>query len=111
MGGISSRSVCQKKIARLFIKGHFRAIEYLKSRPQDAEKRMAPRLNNDALAQFNGLHLPDVNENRVFFAGASPNLRSAARDLADLMLRRKLLQRPVATDRFADPNYLPGGVQ
>jgi NitT/TauT family transport system substrate-binding protein len=96
---------------RELVQGHFRAIECLKSRPQEAGKLMAPRLNDNALAQFSGLRLPDVNENRLFLAGTSPNLRSAARDLADLMLRRKLLQRPVATDRIADPNYRPGGGQ
>jgi NitT/TauT family transport system substrate-binding protein len=91
------------------VKGHFKAIEYLANQPQDAAKRMVPRLNGDALTQFNGLRLPDLKENRAFLAGASPGLSATARDLAGLMLRRKLLLRPVATDGLADPQYLPGG--
>jgi len=92
---------------KILLQGHFRAIEYLATQPQDAALRMTPRLNGDALKQFMGLRLPDVQENRALLAGTAPGLLSTARALADLMLRRQLLQLPVATERLADPNYLP----
>jgi NitT/TauT family transport system substrate-binding protein len=91
------------------LKGHFLAREYLASQPQDAAKRMAPRLNGDALAQFAGLNVPDLKENRELLGGNPPSLRNTAHELADLMLRRKLLQRPVSVERLADPSFLPEG--
>jgi len=90
--------------------GHFKALEYLKNNPQDAAKRMAPRLNGDALEQFAGIHLPDLKENRNFLSSDSLRLKSIAHELAELMIRRKLLQRPVAADSLADSSYLPGGM-
>lgn len=91
------------------LKGHFRGIEYLASQPQDAEKRMAPRLGEKALAQFTGLNLPDLKENRALLGGNPPPLKSTARGLVDLMLHRKLLQRPVSVERLVDPSFLPEG--
>ncbi len=89
------------------LKGHFRAREYITSQPQDAEKRMAPRLGENALAQFTGLSLLDIKENQALLGGNSPHLKITAGALADLMLRRKLLQKPVSIDRLADPSFLP----
>ena len=94
---------------KALLKGHFRAREYLASQPQDAAKRMAPRLGENALAQFTGLRLLDIQENRALLGGNSPRLKSTATELADLMLRRKLLQRPVSVDRLADPSFLAEG--
>jgi len=89
------------------LQGHFRATEYLARQPQDAEKRMAPRLNGSALTQFQGIRLPDLQENRTLLGGNPPHLQSTAGELVALMLGRKLLQRPVAVARIADPAFLP----
>jgi len=94
---------------KTLVKGHFQAIEYLKNRPQDAAKRMASRLNDNALGQFAGLRLPDVNENRDFLSGSAPRLRSTAQELANLMVSHNLLQRTVAVEHIADPSCLPEG--
>ncbi len=94
---------------KALLKGHFRAREYLASQPQDAAKRMVPRLGENPLAQFTGLRLLDMQENRAWLTGNSPRLKSTATELADLMLRRKLLQRPVSVERLADPSFLAEG--
>ena len=101
-------AVAHAKALRELLKGHFRAREYLASQPQDAAKRMAPRLGENALEQFVGLSLPDIQENQVLLGGNPPGLRSNAGALADLMLRRKLLQKPVSVERLADPSFLVG---
>jgi len=92
---------------RQLLRGHFRAVQYMNDQPRDAEKRMEPRLGGGALEQFSGIFLPGVQENRAFLAGTSPGLIRTAQDLADLMLRRSLLQRSVAADHIADPDNLP----
>ena len=96
-----------QKALKELLTGHFRAREYLASQPQDAEQRMTPRLGNNGLAQFTNLKLPDIEENRRLLDGNPPPLQITASKLADLMLRRKLLQRTVAVDHLADPSFLP----
>ncbi|MBU1405285.1 MAG: ABC transporter substrate-binding protein [Proteobacteria bacterium] len=90
------------------LKGHFRAREYLAGQPQDAAKRMAPRLGENALEQFVGLRLPGIQENQALLGGNPPGLKSIAGELAALMLRRKLLHKEVSVERLADPSFLVG---
>ena len=89
------------------LQGHFRAIEHLASQPQDAAARMSPRLGADPLAQFKGLRLIDLAENRTLLSGIPPRLKTAVDRLAKLMLRRGLLQQPVSVERLAEPAFLP----
>ena len=96
-----------KKALKELLTGHFQAREHLSDQPQDAEKRLAPRLGNNGLAQFTGLSLPDIKENRSLLGGNPPRLQITAGALADLMLHRKLLQGAVAVDHLADPSFLP----
>ncbi|MBU1985825.1 MAG: ABC transporter substrate-binding protein [Proteobacteria bacterium] len=96
-----------KKALKNLLKGHFRARDYLTTQPQDAEKRLAPRLGNNALAQFTGLNMPDIQENQTLLGGNPPPLQITAGTLAELMLQRKLLQGTVSVDRLVDPSFLP----
>ena len=95
------------KALKGLVTGHFRAREYLAAQPQDAEKRLAPRMGDNGLAQFTGLRLPDLKENRNLLDGNPPRLKITAGELADLMLHRGLLQRAVPVDHLADPSFLP----
>lgn len=94
---------------KVLLQGHFRALEHLASQPQDAAKRMEPRLGENVLAQFMGLNLPDLKGNRALLSGNPAPLKSTATELADLMLTRKLLQKKVSVERLADPSFLPEG--
>ncbi len=96
-----------QKALKELLTGHFRAREHLASQPQDAEQRMTLRLGGNALAQFTGLKIPDIKENRSLLGGNTPPLKITAGALADLMLRRSLLQKAVAVDHLADPSFLP----
>lgn len=91
------------------LQGHFRAIERLASQPQDAAVQMSLRLGADSLTQLKGLRLIDLAGNRTFLSGDQPRLKTTAGKLAELMLRRGLLQRPVSVERLAEPAFLPGG--
>lgn len=92
------------------VAGHFKALDYLARQPQDAAQRMAPFLSvaaNEVLPQFDGLKLPNLAENKALLSGSSPLLKTQAAHLAELMLRRKLLQRVVNVDHLFEPVFLP----
>ncbi|NTV13281.1 MAG: ABC transporter substrate-binding protein [Desulfobulbaceae bacterium] len=105
----SEVAASKRQALQELLQGHFQATEYLARQPQEAEKRMAPRLNGSALAQFKGIRLPDLAENRVWLDGNPSRLQGTAAELAAFMLQRQLLQRPVAVRRLADPSFLPVG--
>lgn len=105
----SEIAAAHTRALKALLKGHFLAREYLASQPQDAAKRMAPRLGENPLAQFTGLTLLDMKENQAWLGGNPPRLQSTASELADLMLRRKLLQKTVSVERLADPSFLAEG--
>ena len=78
----------------------FEALAHLQANPRDAIRRMAPR---EAIAPevfqkaLSGLTLPDRDaEAKLRFGG----IQGPARRLADLMLRNKLLVRPVDPSRL-----------
>lgn len=89
---------------------YFAAQDYLRQQPDDAAKRMAPRLAvspQEVLAMFKGLGLPDLSENRRWLAAPAPALHKVATDLAALMRRHDLLQTDVKTDFLAESGFLP----
>ena len=96
-----------KKAISALISGHFRAMDYLNQQPQEAEKMMLPRLHEDALTQFTGLRLPDIQENWALLGGNLPRLQIVARELVTLMVKRKLLTKTVAVEHLLDPSFLP----
>jgi NitT/TauT family transport system substrate-binding protein len=92
------------------VSAHFKALQYQVQQPQDAANRIAPFLGvavSDVLPQYNGLKLPDLLENHALLSGKIPGLRTQASNLADLLYRRKLLQRVVSVDQLIDSSYLP----
>lgn len=92
------------------VAAHFKALQYQAQQPQDAAKRIAPFLGvdvADVLPQYDGLKLPDLLENHALLSGNIPGLKTQAANLADLLYRRKLLQRVVSVEQLIDPMYLP----
>lgn len=92
------------------VASHFKAMDYLAVKPQDAARRLAPFMGvkeAEVTAQFDGLKLPTLAENRALLSGVTADLNTRAASLAGLMLRRKLLQRAVNTEHLADPMFLP----
>jgi NitT/TauT family transport system substrate-binding protein len=92
------------------VSAHFKALQYQAQHPQDAALRIAPYLGveaADVLPQYDGLKLPDLAENQALLSGKIPGLKTQAANLADLLYRRKLLQRVVSVEQLIDPVYLP----
>lgn len=100
------------KQIRQAVAAHFRALQHLKTNPQDAAHRMVPRLKisaDDVLASFRGLNLPSVAENRRYLAGSKPLLLETTLPLMQVMLSAHLLKNPDNLKDLANPDCLPRG--
>lgn len=77
------------------------ALEYLRSQPNDAAARMAPRVRLTADEFQNSLqdiHFPTAAENQKLLVGTAASLLAPARQVMQTMLAQKLLRRPVAVE-------------
>lgn len=95
--------------ARVLVDGWRRAVDQLRRDPHSAAQRMAPRLAvspAELLASLDGLHIPDLAENRRLLAGPDAALLRPARQLAHLMLEQRLLHSPVAVEPLIDARLL-----
>lgn len=90
--------------------GYFQAVQFLKASPQEAVSRMQGRLvlsEKAILQSYQGMKLPSLQENRYYLTGAPSPLQTRARELADLMLKNELLDRPVRFSQLTEPRFLP----
>ena len=85
------------------IKGYFTALGHLHAQPQDAHLRMSARLGDNVAAQLDGIHQPDLSENKAILS----QLDDKARQLASFMLTKGLLPKKAEAQGLADPSYLP----
>jgi NitT/TauT family transport system substrate-binding protein len=72
----------------------FGAVDYLRTHPEDAARRMGIRQQSTGaqfLAALQGLRIPSREENLRMLAGPAPELVEKGRHLRDLMIEAKLL--------------------
>lgn len=96
--------------SRALLAGYFKAAEFMRSRPQEAARLMAPRLRLSEVelaAAFEGIRIPDVVQNRRWLGGHAPGLVSAARSVGDILTKAKLLRSPPTLSALCDSGYLP----
>ncbi|QSA96584.1 ABC transporter substrate-binding protein [Methylococcus sp. EFPC2] len=94
---------------RTLVEAHFRALDYFRRSPQDAVRRMAPRLGvpaHDVYSVYKGLSLPDRSENLEWLGGNSPSLIQSASALSTLMVGSGLLSAEDALDSLAVPDFV-----
>ncbi|MCU7966347.1 MAG: hypothetical protein KZQ74_03985, partial [gamma proteobacterium symbiont of Bathyaustriella thionipta] len=87
--------------------GYFKARQYLRLQPQDAARLMAPRQHisaSEVLASYEGLKLPDLEENRVLL---NNNLQDTITDLSKYMIERQLLRKIPDVENIIDARFLP----
>jgi NitT/TauT family transport system substrate-binding protein len=92
------------------IAAHFLALDYQARQPQDAARRIAPYLGvaeAEVSAQYDGIKIPSLAENHSLLSGSQPKLTATAVELAELMLRHKLLAHAVNARDLAEPRFLP----
>lgn len=89
--------------------GWFRALDYLRSNPQDAAVRIAGRMKlspAEVLESYKGLRLPDRAENRSLLGGPHPSLPATTERLAGTMLERKLLHKEADVKSLFKGNHI-----
>jgi NitT/TauT family transport system substrate-binding protein len=83
----------------------FRALDYLRSKPDDAAQRMAQRLGisgPEFREALKGLNIPDHAENARLLQGATPGLVPPAQRLMKVMAQNRLLREEVDPARLLE---------
>jgi NitT/TauT family transport system substrate-binding protein len=97
-----------KAIQALLI-GWFGAIDYMKTNPKDAARRMGIRQQTTGeqfLEAQKGLHIPSRDENLRMLGGTTPELAVTGRRLMALMVDAKLLRAGVEIEGVLAPGPL-----
>lgn len=95
---------------RQLLAGYFQALDYLRTSPDDALRRMAPRLGispEEMRVALQGLRLMDLTANRGWLVGTRPGLLPVADNVARIMVSAGLLRQIPVLDGLADPRFLP----
>ncbi|HEY2817213.1 MAG TPA: ABC transporter substrate-binding protein [Casimicrobiaceae bacterium] len=96
----------QPHAIRDLLAGWFDAIDYMKSNPKDAARRMGIRqqtTGDQFLEAQQGLHIPSRDENLAMLGGAAPALAVTGRKLMTLMVDAKLLRSDVDIESVLAP--------
>jgi len=99
----------QPKAIQALLAGWFGAIDYMKSNPGDAARRMGIRQQTSGeqfLEAQKGLHVPSREENLRMLGGPTPELVVTGRRLMSLMLEAKLLREELVIERVLAPGPL-----
>lgn len=94
---------------RALLRGHFAALQHFRLQPEDAARRMAPRLKlrpDEVAGAFQGLVLPDAAQNRRLLM-PDGDLARNARQLVRLLLDEGLLATPPSMNLWLAPEFLP----
>jgi NitT/TauT family transport system substrate-binding protein len=97
------------KAVQALLTGWFDAIDYMKSDPNDAARRMGIRQQTTGeqfLEAQKGLHIPSREENLRMLGGPTPELAVTGRRLMALMVDAKLLRTNVEIERVLAPGPL-----
>lgn len=95
---------------RRLLAGYFQALDHLRRAPDDACRKMAPRLGirpDEVKAALGGLHFVDLADNRKWLGGGAPALATAAHKVGRIMAAGGLLKHAPQLDGLADPGFLP----
>lgn len=96
---------------RQLLAGHFQALDYLRASPDEAFRRMAPRMGvsaEDVRVAQQGIRPMDLEANRTWLGGTRPELGAAASKVAGVMVSSKQLKRVPTLENLVDPHFLPG---
>ena len=100
----------QPQHVRELIDGYMQARQLMQTSPQAAFAIMNQRLrlpDEQVGAMFDGLELPDTEENRRLLNGKRSPLSRTAEGLAQLMVKQKLMPAPPPLKQLTDPRFLP----
>lgn len=96
-------------ILQTLVNGQFKALNYLHNYPEEAAKKLAPRLGitpTELTESFKGVILPNLTANQLLIKGSDPLLRQTARELVAMMLERGLLFKEPQIDTLVSDRFL-----
>jgi len=102
-------SLDNRENAKKLVKGWFKALAYLRNNHQSASEIIARRLKispSEAIASFDGLQLPTIEENQQMLGGNKPGLNKVLEGLHNTMLKHGLLVKPVEINKFLSDQLL-----
>ena len=94
------------------VRGYFQALTYIRQQPEDASRRMAPRMQlpvDEVPTLFDGIRLPSLQENRALLGEPEAKLQPVIDYMIQFMLRQKLIASPVSATNAIDGRFLPAG--
>jgi NitT/TauT family transport system substrate-binding protein len=92
------------------IKGWFKALDDLEKKPQEAAGIMAKRLKimpDEVLASYDGLILPDADENNRMLDETSGTLYRNLSNLSSIMMKYNLLEGEPSCEHLLTEQFLP----
>lgn len=96
---------------RQLLAGYFQALEHLHKAPEEALRRMAPRLGvspDGVRAALQGIRFMDIKANHGLLDGPNPGLVTATENVARIMASSNLLRQLPVLEGLTDPRFLPG---
>ncbi|CAK8722452.1 ABC transporter substrate-binding protein [Candidatus Electrothrix laxa] len=99
-----------RDIFKKVIKGWFRALDDLEKKPQEAAGIMAKRLKitpDEVLASYDGLILPDVDENHRMLNEREGTLYRSLGNLSGIMMKHNLLEGEPSYQHLLTEQFLP----
>lgn len=87
------------------LNGWYKALALFKQKPQQAAKILGHRMKlnvAETLSSYQGLILPNKNQNKQLLSGTHAELKQTAKKLANLMLQKKLLRKQLNTELLFD---------
>jgi NitT/TauT family transport system substrate-binding protein len=95
---------------RQLLQGYFKARQYFFENRQKAAELIAPRMAltaEEVIKAFEGITLPDLEENHALLSSESPGIQKITTRLKDLMLQQNLLSKDVNVSEIANGSLLP----
>ncbi len=95
---------------RKLLAGYFKARNYFDGNPERAAQLMSVRMQltpAEVLDSYDGLRLPDLEENRRLLGGQPSPLQNTASKVSKFMLQRKLLKHQISVENLIDDSFLP----
>ena len=93
------------------VNGYLKAQYYLTAKPDDAARRVAPRMAispEEVLSSFEGINIPSLQQNQELLLSQPAEIEVIADRLMRFMLKNNLLRDEVETDGLSDGSFLPG---
>ncbi|MCB1741403.1 MAG: ABC transporter substrate-binding protein [Gammaproteobacteria bacterium] len=99
----------RREALQMLVDGWLRALDYLRTHPEDALQRMSVREGlgvGEMRAVLELVDMPDRARNLALLGGVQPGLRAGLTRHVEVMLEAGLLQQDVVVDGLTDPSLV-----